>query len=121
MSAGCVSQPPSYGWHGERQLAAVYVNKTLHSELPVTIPPPSVRAAAERVLHARGYTVTASEATNDRTRVVASPPRRQLFKKVTIGSSLTASGTRVGVTIEPGGNETTARDLLESMLTLLGH
>ncbi len=119
---GCVvSQPPSYGWHGREQIAAVYVGKTLQSELPVSIPPQSVRAAAERVLANRGYTITTSEATNDRTRVVGRPSDARLFRRVIIGSSLSPSGTRVGVKIDPGGNETTSRDILESMLTLLGH
>ena len=118
---GCMSQPPSYGWHGREHIAAVYVNRSLQSQLPETVPPGSVRAAAERVLSARGYTITTSEATNDRTRVVARPSDSRLFKRVIISSSLSAGGTRVGVKIEPGGNETTARDLLESMLTLLGH
>lgn len=116
-----MSQPPSYGWQGREQILAVYVNRTLESELPGTVRPQSVRAAAERVLTARGYTVTTSEATNDRTRVVARPSDTHLFRRVIIGSSLSTRGTRVGVTIEPGGNETTARDILESMLTLLGH
>ncbi len=119
---GCVvSQPPSYGWHGHEQIAAVYVGKTLQSELPVNIPPQSVRAAAERVLTSRGYTITTTEATNDRARVVGRPSDSRLFRRVIIGSSLSANGTRVGVKIDPGGNETTARDILESMLTLLGH
>lgn len=119
---GCMlSQPPSYGWHGRERIAAVYVGKTLQSELPENIPPQSVRAAAERVLASRGYTITTTEATNDRTRVVGRPSDSRLFRRVIIGSSLGANGTRIGVKIEPGGNETTARDLLESMLTLLGH
>jgi hypothetical protein len=119
---GCVvSQPPSYGWHGREQIAAVYVGKTLQSVLPESIPPQSVRAAAERVLTARGYTITTTEATNDRALVVGRPSDSRLFRRVTIGSSLSPNGTRVGVKIDPGGNETTARDLLESMLTLLGH
>jgi len=118
---GCVSQPPSYGWQGREQILAVYVNKTLESELPETVAPQSVRAAAERVLSGRGYTITTSEATADRTRVVGRPPDSRLFKRVIVGSSLSSRGTRVGVRIEPGGNETTARDILESMLTLLGH
>jgi hypothetical protein len=119
---GCVmSQPPSYGWHGREQIAAVYVGKTLQSVLPESIPPQSVRAAAERVLTARGYTITTTEATNDRTRVVGRPSDSKLFRRVIIGSSLAPQGTRIGVKIEPGGNETAARDILESILTLLGH
>lgn len=121
LQVGCSTQPPSYGWHGQDQIAAVYVNRTLHSELPATVPPQSIRAAAERTLTSRGYTITSSEATNDRTRVVARPSDARLFKRVIIGSSLSPQGSRVGVKIEPGGNETTARDLMESMLTLLGH
>jgi hypothetical protein len=99
----------------------VYQAKSLQSELPGSVPPQSVRAAAERTLSARGYTVTTSEATNDRARVVGRPPDGRLFRRVVVGSSLSAGGTRVAVTIEPGGNETTAREILESMLTLLGH
>ncbi|RMH12300.1 MAG: hypothetical protein D6695_07115 [Planctomycetota bacterium] len=119
---GCVpTRYPSYGWHGQEPILAIYQGKTLHSELPEHIAPGSVRAAAERVLRSRGYTITTSEATEDRTRVVARPPDARLFKRVIVGSSLSRGGTRVGVTIEPGGNETTARDMLESILTLLGH
>lgn len=121
LLAGCASKPPSYGWHGREQIAAVYVARSLQSELPASIPPQSVRAAAERTLSARGYTITSTEATNDRARVVARPPDSRLFRRIVVGSSLSPGGTRVAVSIDPGGNETTARDVLESMLTLLGH
>lgn len=111
---------PSYGWHGQEPVVAVYANKTLQTELPQTVPPQSVRAAAERLLRDRGYTITSSEATNDRTRVVARPPDSRLFRRIVVGSSLGSGGTRLSVHIEPGGNETTSRDMLEGMLTLLG-
>jgi hypothetical protein len=121
---GCATTPrgPTYGWHGQEQaIVGVYAVDTLHSQLPEIVPPQSVRAAAERTLRARGYTITTSEATNDRTRVVARPPDARLFKRVIVGSSLAPQGTRVSVHIEPGGNETTSRDMLDSILTLLGH
>lgn len=118
---GCQTTPPSYGWHGRERIAAVYAGKALQSELPGSIPPQSVRAAAESTLSARGYTITSTEATNDRTRVVARPPDSRLFRRIIVGSSFSSGGTRVAVTIEPGGNETTARQVLKSMLTVLGH
>lgn len=118
---GCLNaRDPSYGWHGQQPILAIYQGKTLHSEFPDAVPPASVRAAAERVLAGRGYTITSSEATEDRSRVVARPPDPRLFHRIIVGSSLSSGGTRVAVTIEPGGNETTARDLLEGVLTLLG-
>ncbi len=121
LLTGCSpTRTPSYGWHGREPILAIYQGKTLHSEFPEAIPPASVRAAAERVLASRGYTITSSEATEDRTRVVARPPDSRLFHRVIVGSSLSRGGTRVALTIEPGGNETTARDMLESVLTLLG-
>ncbi len=123
LIGGCASQQrhPTYAWHGQEPVLAVYAVETLHSELPQSIPPQSIRAAAERTLRHRGYTITTSEATNDRTRIVARPPDSRLFKRVIVGSSLSPNGTRISVRIEPGGNETTSRDMLESILTLLGH
>lgn len=121
LLAGCSpGRGPSYAWQGREPILAIYQGKTLHSELPEGVPPGAVRAAAERVLTGRGYTVTSSEATEDRTRVVARPPDSRLFRRIVIGSSLSRNGTRVAVTIEPNGNETTARDMLENVLTLLG-
>lgn len=121
LFAGCSpGRGPSYAWQGREPILAIYQGRTLHSELPEEVPPAAVRAAAERVLTGRGYTITSSEATEDRTRVVARTPDSRLFRRVVVGSSLSRNGTRVAVTIEPDGNETTARDMLENVLTLLG-
>lgn len=118
--AGCSAPEARYDWHGKSQTLAAFDSGSLHTELPRTVPVHSAVAAAEMVLERRGYTITASESTDDRGRVVARPADAKLLRKITVTSRLTQTGTAVSIRTDPGGHEHISRDILERMLTRLG-
>jgi hypothetical protein len=117
----CQGPQNADGWHGDEQFLAVYRMGTLHSTLPPEIPVHSVIAAAEMALERRGYTVTSQDATDDRGHVTARPNDGRQINKVEITARLVDGGTGVSIRTYPGGHEHVARDLLERMLTRLGH
>lgn len=119
--AGCAGPKSDIGWHGQEQYLAVYRMGTLHTTLPPDVPVHSVIAAAEMVLERRGYTVTSTDATDDRGHVVARPNDGRQISKVNITSRLVDGGTAISIRTYPGGHEHVARDMLERMLTRLGH
>lgn len=118
--SGCSTPEPRYGWHGRDPVLAAYQSGGLHAELPREVPVQSAIAAGEMALERRGYIITATEATDDRGRVVARPADARLLRKITITSRLTQTGTAVTVRTDPGGHEHISRDILERMLTRLG-
>jgi hypothetical protein len=120
MLAGCAGPRAEIGWHGEQQYLAVYRMGTLHSTLPREIPVHSVIAAGEMTLERRGYTVTSTDATDDRGHVVARPRDGRQISKVHLTSRLVDGGTAISIRTYPGGHEQVARDLLERILTRLG-
>jgi hypothetical protein len=118
--AGCSAPEARYDWHGTSQTLAAFDSGSLHAELPGSVPVQSAVAAASMVLERRGYTITASESTDDRGRVVARPADAKLLRKITVTSRLTQTGTAVSIRTDPGGHEHISRDILERMLTRLG-
>jgi hypothetical protein len=116
----CSAPEPRYDWHGSQRTLAAFDQGALHAELPAEVPVHAVVAAAEMTLSRRGYTITASESTDDSGRVVARPADPKLMRKVTVTSRLTQTGTALTIRTNPGGNEHVSRDILERMLTRLG-
>ena len=121
LGGGCEGPQSRYGWHGDEEFLAVYRMGTLHSTLPPEIPVHSVIAAAEMALERRGYSVTSVDANDDRGHVVARPTDGRQISKVEVTSRLTDGGTAVSIRTFPGGHEHVERDILERMLTRLGH
>lgn len=100
---------------------AAYSGWTLRSDLPMGVTVPAAVAAADRTLSDSGYTVTARDATSDSGRVVGRPPDTKLFRRVVVETRRMRAGSRVAITIEPGGDETLSREILERMLSRLGY
>ncbi|USN99263.1 MAG: hypothetical protein H6810_00880 [Phycisphaeraceae bacterium] len=118
--AACSAPPPRVGWQGQTPVLASYAAGVLSTELPMGVGVHSTIAAARMTLERRGYTITATEATDDTGRVVARPGDPALMRKITITARLRTTGTSVSIRTDPGGNEQYERDVLERMLTLLG-
>lgn len=118
---GCSGPRDRVGWQGQEQYLAVYRMGTLHTTLPPDVPVHSVIAAGEMALERRGYTVTETDATDDRGHVIARPNDGRQISKVRVTSRLVDGGTAISVRTYPGGHEHVSRDILERMLTRLGH
>jgi len=102
--------------HGDR--TALYEWRTLTTDVPIGVRVPSVISSGEAALRARGYTITRTEATEDRGVVAGEPGGGG--DRVVIRAWVIADATRVGVTIEPWGGEDTARAVLDDVLRRIG-
>ena len=118
--SGCKAPQAKYDWHGQEELFAVFQLGSLHSTLPPEVSVHSVVAAAQMTLQRRGYTITASESTDDQGHVIARPADGRTISRVKITVRLVDGGTSVSIRTYPGGNEHVFRDILERMLTRLG-
>jgi hypothetical protein len=117
---GCSAPSSETTFHGQQQLMAVYTLGSLHTTVPPDVPVHSVIAAAEMAVERRGYTVTSSDATDDKGHVVARPRDGRGISKVSITARLVDDGTGISIRTYPGGHEHASRDILERMLTRLG-
>jgi len=118
--SGCKAPQAKYDWHGQQDLFAIYQLGSLHTTLPSEVSAHSVVAAGQMILQRRGYTITASESTDDQGHVIARPADGRTISRVKITVRLVDGGTSVSIRTYPGGNEHASRDILERMLTLLG-
>ncbi|MEM7628313.1 MAG: hypothetical protein AAF356_02710 [Planctomycetota bacterium] len=117
---GCASLDAEPSWHGERRVLAEYQFTTLSAQLPVTQPAEAVAAAAERALERRGHTIVRSTTSGGRSRVVAKPPRGEVWDEVVVTASQRSRSTRVTVEIKPIGDEYVSRAVFDSVVTGLG-
>ena len=108
------------GRHGQTGLEALYHGRTLTAELPLAVPVPSAAAAAEQHLRATGWTITASDVTSQRARVVARPPDDRLAGRMEMTASRTARSVHVMLEVEPFGSEAVSRSVLDGMVRRLG-
>ncbi|GJM17874.1 MAG: hypothetical protein DHS20C14_00870 [Phycisphaeraceae bacterium] len=116
---GCADRT-TYVAAGRTGLEARYDGVDVEVDLPANVPVPSVVAAGEQVLLRRGHTITASQATGQRGRVVGRPGSRRLHRKVEVDARQIPGATRVWVKVQPGGDEAASRSILEDMLIRMG-
>lgn len=118
--AGCQT---SQRYHGQSRTVATWQGRTLSVELPDAIRVPGAHYAAVEALLARGYAIEADEATADRGFVAARGPDSSLVsgvRRVVVRTSLTPSNVGQTITLEPVGDEVTARAILDDVLVRLG-
>lgn len=116
--AGCKAQVRP---QGERGIEATYSMTTLSTTLPEAARVPAVIAAAEQTVRARGYTVDASEATEDAGRLIARPPRtNDAYPRLVVTAHAAAGETRVEIKYQPLGDQDLSRSVLDGILTRLG-
>jgi hypothetical protein len=118
LLGGCAR--PIVGRHGQTGLEALYHGRTLTADLPLSVPVPSVAAAAEQHLRATGWTITASDVTNQRARVVARPPDDRLAGRMEMVATREARTVHLMLEVEPFGSEAVSRSVLDGMVRRLG-
>jgi hypothetical protein len=104
----------------ERDVQASYQFRSLSADLPQGISVRAAAAAAESALRSRGYIVTRSDTTSDRSRIEAKAHGDGAFDKVVFEAGDGATGTKASFTAEPFGNESASRALMDAMLSRLG-
>ncbi|MEQ8850436.1 MAG: hypothetical protein RIB32_01480 [Phycisphaerales bacterium] len=119
MLVGCADRS-TYVRQGRTGVEARYDGDDLQADLPPDVPVPSVIAAGEQVLVRRGHSITASETSGQRGRVVGRPGGKRLHRKVEIHARQVPGATRVWVEVVPLGDEAGSRSILEDMLIRLG-
>jgi hypothetical protein len=115
--AGCRATPAYQG--GERTVLAKYQFRRLTADLPQTVRVPGAMAAATEALIARGYAVQ-PDTTHGSGRVVATAPASGLLDKVTVMASEVPGAVRVEIVVDPLGDQTESRAILDAMLVRLG-
>jgi len=120
LLAGCQA---SERYQGQSRLVASWQARTLTVELPDPVRVPGVHYAAMETLQARGYAIEADETTADRGYLAARGPDRTLMsgvRRVVVRTALTPSAVGLRITVEPAGDEVTARAILDDVLRRLG-
>lgn len=114
---GCRATPGNQG--RERAITATYYLGTLVADLPESVRVPAVIAAARAALAGRGYSAV-PETTHRSGRVVGAAPVSGILDKVTVSAREIPGATRVEVKIDPFGDQTESRAILDAVLVLLG-
>jgi hypothetical protein len=122
LFGACKSSVSSQGKQGE--VTAAYSFGRLDAQLPANVTVLSAHAAAKGVLKSRGLTIVEESATRDRSRVSAKSPADGVWD-ATVVESWTAGGGGAGgpwvrVDVGMGGNEASARSILDAILARLG-
>ncbi len=118
LLTGC--QASAGGAGRDREILATYQFRTLSADFPDSVSVRAAAAAGESAMRARGYVITRSETTSDRSRIEAKANGDGLFDKVVFEAGVAGAGTRISLTIEPFGDEATSRALLDAVLARLG-
>lgn len=117
VAAGCKSTVES---QGRSRTSAAYSAGTLSADLPSTVRVQAAIAAAESALRDRGYTIGTRRATEDTGFVEAKAPRAGWLEKTTVAAKISGGGTRVTVNVEPWGDQSLSRAILDDVLKRLG-
>lgn len=114
---GCTSQ----GYQGQsRDQKASFNVRALRTELPYEYAVPTVAAAGEAALRARGYTISGKSVNKDAARLCANAPDDGWLEQTVFESYVTPNGTGISIRVEPMGNESTSRSIMDDVLARLG-
>ena len=120
LVAGCQT---SERYQGQSRTVATWQGRTLSVELPDAVRVPGAHYAAVEALLARGYAIEADEVTADRGFVAARGPDGSMLggvRRVVVRTALTPQHIGQSITLEPAGDEVTARAILDDVLGRLG-
>ncbi len=106
--------------HGQRDVEATYVGRTLTAELPDEARVPAVIAAAEQTFRARGYAIRDGAMSEEEGSVVGIPPNTTEYPRVEVTARRTSLGTQVDIRYLPLGEEQLSRSILDGILKRLG-
>jgi len=118
LLTGCQARIEGAG--REREVQASYQFRSLSADLPEGVSVRAAAAAGESALRSRGYVITRSDTTSDRSRIEAKAHGDGWLDKIVFEASAAGAGTRTSFTTEPFGDETVSRALMDAMLARLG-
>ena len=118
LLTGCKARIEGAG--REREVQAAYEFRSLSADLTDGVSVRAAAAAAESALRSRGYVITKSDTTSDRSRIEAKSNGDGWLDKVVFEAGVAGAGTRASFTAEPFGDEVTSRALMDAMLARLG-
>lgn len=124
LVAGCRASYRLHGsQHGGHGIIAAWQGRTLRAELPDAVRVPGAHAAAAQALLARGYSLEADELSADRGLLVARQPDGSMLgpvRRVVVRTALTPAQVGLTITLEPAGQEATARAIFDDVLARIG-
>lgn len=116
---GCEGTTGSHGTH--RDVSATYFFGDLTCDLPDKLRVPAIASAADAVLRDRGYAVSESRTGADFAEVKGKLQGDGWYEGVILKATVSSSGTRVRIHIDPVGDEAASRAILDAVLVRLGH
>ena len=81
---------------------------------------PSVIAATEQAMLARGYSIVESSSTEESGQIIGRPPRYNNYPRMKVGASQAGDGVRVSLTYEPFGDREVSTAMYDAILRRLG-
>lgn len=116
--AGCAQTRGHQG--RDREITAQYAFGALTCDLGMDVRIEEVASAAEESLRLRGYSVSSRTVTSDKARLEAKSAGDGWLQKAVVESWVTSRGIRVWIKIEPFGDDSASRSILDDMLAMLG-
>lgn len=81
---------------------------------------PSVIAATEQAMLARGYSIVESASTEESGQIIGRPPRYNTYPRMRVGAAQVGDGVRVSLTYEPFGDREVCAAMYDAILRRLG-
>jgi len=114
---GCQSTPISMRAGTQ---TANYMGTTLSTRLPAETRVPSVIAATEQAMLARGYTIVESASTEEAGSIVGRPPRYNTLPRMVVEAARRGDGVDLSLRYEPFGDREVCTAMLDAILRRLG-
>lgn len=115
--AGCRTTPTQMRGGA---VSAEYFGTTLSTTLGPEFRVPTVIAATEEAMRARGYTIVETSVTEESGTIVGRPPRFNVMPRMVVEASMTGEGTRISLRYEPFGDREVCEAMLDAVLRRLG-
>ena len=111
----CTSQVPV----SDGAYTATYTGTTLSGTIDGARVP-SVIAATEQAMLARGYSIVESSSTEESGEIIGRPPRYNNYPRMKVGAARAGEGVRVSLTYEPFGDKEVSAAMYDAILRRLG-
>jgi hypothetical protein len=115
VAGGCSTQTTVR----DGQYSAMYSGTTLSGTIEGARVP-SVIAATEQAMLARGYSIVESSSTEESGQIIGRPPRYNNYPRMKVGAAQAGDGVRVSLTYEPFGDREVSTAMYDAILRRLG-